>query len=241
MSIFVLVHGAWHGSWCWDKIVSNLNKFNYRSLALDLPSYYNETKGFQGINLKTYVDYVIDSIKNLQEPVFLVGHSMAGVIITQVANNRPDLVKGIIYVCAFIPENNNSLYSEEIKTKKPTVALNVIIKPEKNSIELKKTKKIEDIFYNQSSIGDVIYARKRLQNQPLKPFLDKVELLFDKFNHIPKLYIECLQDNAVSIEDQRRMSKNINCLVESLDSDHSPFLSNDLQLTEKIINFANKI
>jgi pimeloyl-ACP methyl ester carboxylesterase len=239
MSVFVLVHGAWHGSWCWDKVSTYIKEFGHQSLAIDLPNKYTEKKGFHGINLKTYVDYVVDVLDGLQKPVFLVGHSMAGVVVSQVANNRPDLIKGIIYVTAFIPEKNGSVSLEENKTKKPTVALNVNIDPEKNSIELKNTTKIIEIFYNQCSQQDVCDALEKLQKQPLKPFLDNINLSSGKFDSIPKLYIECLQDNAISIEDQRRMSQNVNCLIETLDSDHSPFLSHALELTKKIVNFAS--
>ena len=63
----------------------------------------------------------------------------------------------------------------------------------------------------------------------------KVSLSDEKFGSVKKLYIECLQDNTIRIEDQRRMHSKIQCDVVSIDTDHSPFFSATNQLVEVML------
>lgn len=83
--VYVLVHGAWHGSWCWRKVVPLLRAKGHTVFTPDLPGHYRSATPCADVTLKTYVDSISDLIVSNNHKVILVGHSMAGVVISQVA------------------------------------------------------------------------------------------------------------------------------------------------------------
>ena len=99
MTIFVLVHGASHGSWCWDKVVPLLEMKGHEALAVDLPgNTYGEFDIPLGqVNLGSYTDHVCKVLDQIDEPVVLVGHSLGGLTITQSAEYRPENVLAMLY------------------------------------------------------------------------------------------------------------------------------------------------
>jgi hypothetical protein len=159
------------------------------------------------------------------------------VVITQVAENMPDKIAHLIYVSGFIPEHGGSLMGEEQQASIPTVTAAITIDQAAASITLPmdSPKRIADLFYGQCSPGDVAYALAHVQPQPLRPFGDPVSISEGRFDRVPKMYIECLQDHAILIQDQRRMHARIDCDVASIDADHAPFFSAEEQLTALLL------
>ncbi|MCP5370053.1 MAG: alpha/beta fold hydrolase [Rickettsiaceae bacterium] len=232
MKNYIFVHGAWHGKWAFDKIIPKLKKsINVASVvALDLPGHYDNfnTHSFCDIRLKSYVNFVSDFIKsnNLYNS-YLVGHSMGGVVISQVGQDIPQYIDKLIYISAFIPNNNGSLVEEEQKANCPSIALHININTDNCSISINK-KVVKDIFYQHCAESDINLALSKIQDQPLLPFIEKVSL-GDNFNQLYKVYIECLKDKAINIEEQRRMNNICNKII-SIDTDHSPFFSSPDEL-----------
>ena len=85
MSTYVLVHGAWHGAWCWYKLTPLLQKLGHTVLTPDLPSHGIDKTPTAAITLKDYSLRVCEVLDSCPEPVILVGHSMGGVVITEAA------------------------------------------------------------------------------------------------------------------------------------------------------------
>lgn len=179
------------------------------------------------------VEYIERLIRPLPKPVVLVGHSVAGVVITQVAENMPDKINQLVYVSGFIPQHGGSLMDEERKASVPTVALEASIDEVEGTISL-NLPRARDLFYGKCSDEEVAYALCFLQKQPLRPFVDTVSFS-SRFETVPKLYIECLQDQAIRLENQRRMHSQVACEVASLDTDHSPFFSADRLLVDILV------
>lgn len=231
----ILIHGAWHGSWIWKDVAELITNLGYQTaLTPDLPGHADDfTGGFRDITLNEYVSYITNLAQNLSDPVVLVGHSMAGIIISQVAENIPSKIAYLIYVSGFIPNYSGSLIDEEKYFKFSKIASLVSINEKQYLISL-NPKIIKELFYNCCNDIDFKYAKARFQNQPLLPFLDKVSLSNEHFGSVPKFYIECLQDRAIDSSDQRRMYSKINCSTYSLNSDHSPFFSAKKNLVELI-------
>ena len=225
MKTFILIHGAWHNSFVWDNVKKQLLKLGHKVHTPDLPGHRsNKIQDFKKITL---ADYILEVAKLLLEndSIILVGHSMAGIIISQLAENFPEKIHKLVYLTAFIPDNNGCLLDEEKKAINPSVALEAIIDTEKSLISIKDSPKFKELFYNNCTAE--LYAKilPQIVDQPLEPFLDKVCLTQDKFGQVKKLYIECLDDKAISIQDQRRMQQKFALEVKSLKSDHSPFFT----------------
>ena len=93
MSTFVLVHGAFHGAWCWYKVVAALEARGHRAIAPDLPGHGLDRTPMEKCNLGLYVSTVVAAIETEKEPVVLVGHSLGGLTVTQVAERVPERVR----------------------------------------------------------------------------------------------------------------------------------------------------
>lgn len=224
MSTFVLVHGAWHGEWCWDKIVPSLQDAGHRVLTFDLPGHGKDKTPPSEVTLKNYTDHLCSILDNESERVILVGHSMGGIVITQTAEYRPEKIQLLVYLCAFLPTNEQTLLQilENDKKESPPA---VVLSEDKTNLELKDDL-IKDTFYGECSESDIFEAKRKLCVQPLLPFITPVRITEDHFEKVPRVYIETLKDNAISILCQREMCTKTPCRkIITLDTDHSPFFS----------------
>src|SRR3954470_22180640 len=97
---FVLVHGAWHGAWCWEALLPELGERGVEALAVDLPSDDPDA------GLADYAATVLEAV-GAREDVVLVGHSLGGITIPLVAAQRP--VRALAFVCALVPVPGASL------------------------------------------------------------------------------------------------------------------------------------
>lgn len=232
---FILLPGAWHASWCWRHITPILLKQGHSVITPDLPGHGLDKTPFSDISLKTYVDNISSIVASSQTPITLVGHSMAGVIISQIAENMPNKIDQLIYVAAYIPQNNRSLTQEAKKAKTPGVSTEMIIDEANNVINLRKTERIKELFFNACSKEEADEALQLLQKEPLRPFSDPITISKERFGKVGKLYIECMRDQAVQPEDQKRMYTQANCRVIKIDNaDHSPFFSTPRELANAL-------
>jgi len=111
MTTFVLVHGASHGSWCWDKVVPLLEAQGHDVVAVDLPgNTYGEFDIPPGqVTLDTYAQHGCKVLDQQDEPVVLVGHSLGGLTITQTAEYRPDKIKTLVYLTALLLRSGEAM------------------------------------------------------------------------------------------------------------------------------------
>ncbi len=233
--IYLLLHGAWHASWCWEAITPLLTQYGHSVIVPDLPGHGHDKTPFEDITLSTYVDSITAIVKSCIQPVTLVGHSMAGTIISQVAENIPEKIEQLIYVAAFIPANHESLSQEAKKSRFPGVSTEMRIDEDSNAITLQKSQRIRELFFNTCSQELADKAYSLLQKEPLRPFIEPIHISQERFARIKKLYVVCLQDKALMPEDQRRMYERVGCRVVTLvNADHSPFYSAPLALAQAI-------
>jgi hypothetical protein len=165
-----------------------------------------------------------------------VGHSLAGITVSQVAENIPERIKKLFYITAYIPSTGDSLIDEIKKSSSTPLSSESTIDLKKNSIALKKSLKIKQLFYNLCPDEDSFFSMNLLQNEPYRPFLEAVTLTNTKFGKVEKIYIECLKDNVLAEDDQHRMYSQHGCDVVSINADHSPFFSAPRELANAILD-----
>jgi len=233
---FILLHGAWHTNWCWQYVIPLLEKEGVRVLAPNLPGHGDHPLPIAKVNLETYVDFVVDLIKQQPGLVTLVGHSMAGIILSQVANIIPEHIKQLVYVTAFVVDDNHALVDAAKNFSAEGVSAHFIVDVANNSIALKKTNTIKELFYNCCSADDAQKAYSLLQAEPYQPFHDLLNLSVAHYGKVKKCYIECLQDVSILPFDQRQMYTGRIAKISAIDADHSPMLSAPVQLTHAILN-----
>lgn len=236
---YLLVHGAWHGAWCWDKLIAELESRGESAVAIDLPGHGKGERAGWHISLDDYADAVNASAETLGGNVHLVGHSMGGVVISEAAERRPDLYQSLTYATAFLLPSGQSLLSAASSCDSP---------------DLKKANKLPNLirgygridprfavaaFYNSCSEEDASIAVSRLCAQSLRPFLKKLNLTDKKWGSIRRNYVFCEQDNAIPLKNQRLFVEALPCdNTVSLDTDHSPFMSAPEELAESLLSLT---
>jgi len=110
---FVLVHGTWHGGWCWRRVADALEKKGHKVYAPSLTGVADRSHLLtRDVNLTTHVNDVVNLVKweDLKD-IVLVGHSSAGFVITQAVEQIGPQVASIIYLDAFVPQAGDNLIS----------------------------------------------------------------------------------------------------------------------------------
>jgi pimeloyl-ACP methyl ester carboxylesterase len=112
MATFVLVHGAWHGSWCWKRVRKALQAQGHEVFTPTLTGVGERSHLLSpDVNLDTHIEDVVNLIRweDLSD-VVLCGHSYGGCVITGVADRLLDRISALVYLDAFVPEDGQSLY-----------------------------------------------------------------------------------------------------------------------------------
>jgi pimeloyl-ACP methyl ester carboxylesterase len=97
---FALIHGAWHGAWCWEPLVAELERRGHRAVAVDLPCDDPAVTTFD--NAEQVVEAVGDA-----DDVVVVGHSLGGIVAPVAAQLRP--VRKVVLLAALVPRPGRSL------------------------------------------------------------------------------------------------------------------------------------
>ncbi len=226
MSRYILVHGAWHGSWCWEKVVPLLIQAGHQVETLDLPGHGQDRTPIREITLAAYTKRVCKTLDAQAEPVILVGHSMGGIVITQVAEERPEKIQTLVYLTAFLPQNGESLLQVARMNTDSLLTPNLMANEEQGYLTFKEGAPLKEIFYADCPDEDVARAKSLLVLQAVAPMATPVRITAEHFGRVPRVYIECLRDRTISPSIQKMMYTATPCqTILSMETSHSPFFS----------------
>lgn len=234
---YVLVHGAWADESAWGFVRNELaQKANV--VVVNLPAHGADNTYGAGVGLANYVKTVSDAINTVSGRVILVGHSMAGAIISQVAENMPGKIDRLIYVAAYLPKNGESVQgiNTSFYGNKPIEIFSFnqdysLVSIKKEALPTVVCADCPD--YMKETI--VKYHRA----EPTKGFNDVVKL-GNNFKAIPKYYISTKNDNAVPYALQQKMIKangQIKQVVE-METSHLPFVVKPQEFLQNIWQFS---
>ncbi len=108
---FVLVHGAWHGGWCWRRVSDRLERQGHKVFTPTLTGLGERSHLLRaGINVSTHITDVANVLKweGLSD-VVLCGHSYGGLVVSGVAEQMGPAIGSIVFLDAFVPENGDSM------------------------------------------------------------------------------------------------------------------------------------
>lgn len=238
MSTFVLVHGAWHGAWSWKFVAPLLERAGHKVVAADLPGLGDDQTPIGDISLPSYADAIAAVVKAQDEPVTLVGHSMGGFVITQVAEMLPEKIDALAYVCAFLPANGESM-QDWAQRGFGGLAMEDLVFAEDGLSAILVDDAISHKLYHDVAPDRASWAKSNIRPQALAPWMQPVATTVERFGGVDRHYVECLNDQAVPIEMQRAMVAALpSRSVASLASGHSPFLSVPEALADALLQIA---
>lgn len=225
MSTFLLVHGAWHGAWCWYKLAPRLERAGHRVVAPDLAGLGRDQTPLKEVSLAGWADQIARQVESEREAVTLVGHSRAGIVISEVAERCPERLERLVYLAAFLPRDGQCLVDLAQQDADSLIPPNRSVSPDGLSTSIRPEAERE-IFYGQCPDEDVWLAKRLLRPEPLAPLATPIRISAGRHGRVPRSYVLCLRDRAVSTSLQRHMLAATPCeRVLEIDTDHSPFLS----------------
>ncbi len=155
--------------------------------ALDLPGHGRDKTPLREITLAAYTNRVREAIDAHAEPVILVGHSLGGIVITQVAEERPDKIQRLVYLTALLPRNGETARLFAQIESDSLLVPNLVVKREQGY----------QTFKEGAPLEDADRAISLLVPQPLAPGGTPVSITAERFGRVPRVYIECLLDRAI--------------------------------------------
>ncbi len=234
MHRFLLIHGTSHGAWCWRNLLPFLNISGHCVRAIDLPGRGRNPMPFAQITLQSQAECITDA---LTAPTILVGHSAAGYAITAAAEQDPRHIKGLIYLCAYVPQSGVSL--ADMRRKGPSQPLrNAIIRHPDNMSFGFEPSLIKEKFYHDCPPETVALATENLCAEAIAPQETALHLTL-RSQSLPRAYIRCTEDRAIPPEYQSDMARPMPHV--DLPTGHSPFFAAPKRLAETLLAIADQL
>jgi pimeloyl-ACP methyl ester carboxylesterase len=221
---FGLVHGAWHGGWCWDRLIPELTRYGHRAVAVDLPC------EDPAAGASRYAE-VADAALPRTDDLVLVGHSLGGLTIPLVAARRP--VRLLVFLCAALPLPGRSL-DEQIAAEPGIYAPGYATHPGRRvhadgSASWADQESVREVFYHDCAPADVGWAWPRLRRQAGAPRVEPCPLA--AWPAVPCVSIIGREDHAINPAWSRRAARErLGVDAIELAGSHSPFLGRPAEL-----------
>ncbi len=238
MSSFVLVHGAWSDASAWDAVADLLRDGGHTVVAPGLPGHGSDPADPADVMLDTYADVVVAAAESLGGDVVLVGHSMAGTVISTVAERHPQLAAQLVYVAAFLLTSGESLYG--FTQTSPGMAdslLGPALRPGDGVLAVDPDRFVA-AFCAQADGALAAAALTSLRPEPLAPLGTPITVSDGRWGAVPRAYVHTTADACVSPASQREMVTAIPTPTWSLDSDHLVMLSHPVALATLLADIA---
>jgi len=215
MKSILLVHGAWHGAWCWNLVEKELKNKGVDARSLNLP--------FTGVN--DDIASVSNVLEDIDNQVILLGHSYGGIVISSAAEAK-DNVDQLIYLSAILLEPGESMQLDGSKIQ---------IDVDENLMSEVKESSAIPAFY-----GDVDPKLAKASIELLRPFpiVSGSQGIGEAWREKHSTYIVCREDKAIPPELQYVMAKKADRIIE-WECGHSPFLSKPKLVIDLLLKLAS--
>lgn len=238
MSTYIVVHGAWMDATSWERVIPLLEGAGHTVVAPDLPGHGADATASANVSLQGYVDRIVADIEAQPAPVILVGHSMAGTVISGAAERRPDRIELLVYLAAYLARDGESLFQLAGSDADSHLGPNLVPDQERGVIAV-RPEAMRDAFFADCAAADAARFGARVRPEPLAPLATPVTVTDANFGRVPRAYITTLRDHAVSPALQRRMVEATPCrVVRTIESGHAPFVSRPAELVAALTALA---
>lgn len=232
MADFVLVHGAWHGAWCWKKILPGLWSAGHRAFPVSLTGTGERAHQLsRDITLRTHADDVaaVIEMEELQE-VILVGHSYGGMVITAVADRMPERIRRLVYLDAVVPqpgESWSSTHAEQTRTQRlQAIAASGSIPP------------ADPAMFGLTG-DDAAWVARRQRPHPGGTYDDPLHFDAARIAALPRTFIDCTDPALATIAVMRaRVRDEPGWDVQEIATGHDAMISAPDELLRMLLAMA---
>ncbi|MGL4766789.1 MAG: alpha/beta fold hydrolase [Formosimonas sp.] len=238
MAQFVLVHGAWHGAWCWQKVLPILRGAGHEAYAVCLTGTGERAHLLNAdINLRTHINDVLAEIR-MQElsEVILVGHSYAGMVITGVADELLEStqhpLKHLVYLDAVTPHNGESWSSRH---SDETRAARIASAAQHGGLALP----VADAAVFGLAGEDLHWVNRRMTPQPFGVYQDPLHFSAPRLASVPRTFIDCNSPALKTVAIMRqRVRSEPNWQVFELETGHDAMVSAPKELCDILLKLT---
>jgi pimeloyl-ACP methyl ester carboxylesterase len=222
--LLALVHGGFHGAWCWDFLVPELSERGFRTSAVDLPSQV------PGLGASAYADVLVQSLPE-DEDVVVIGHSAAGLVIPLLADRRR--VSRLIFLAALVPVIGQSLAEQNsFKTERKDSAQAGFATDEGGLISMDPAV-AKKVFYHDCSDEAAAWAVERLIPNDSTIVTETTPL--EHWPSVPSSSIVCTEDRAIPLaQGMASAQEQLGATPVRFPGGHSPFLARPAELASVI-------
>jgi pimeloyl-ACP methyl ester carboxylesterase len=242
---FVLVHGGFHGAWCWSLTIPELERLGHNAIAIDLPAH-----GERRDERSTIADRRDAIVEVLEPGDILVGHSGGGFDITFAADAAPARPAHLVYLAAGLPlegrttlEATGGAEAEDEERRSDVKQLmsdetgmsNFIAPNAAGRLECVDYEATRAFFYHDCDDETAEWAFKQLTPAPTEFLLETVRLPNFWAAEIPRSYVICLEDRAKPKSASMDTCERLGVVPLAIDGSHSPFLSRPADLARVLV------
>ena len=238
MAHLVLVHGAWQGSWVWELVTPRLSTAGHSCHAVDLPGSAPDIDNRAGVTFADQVEFLKRLLTEIGEPAIVIAHSGGGLAASQIAEEAPDRVAGIVYVTGMmLPDGSRFPEIVESCTENEPAASGIwpLLVHSAGLTEVPEAAAVE-IFFHDCDPGAAAAAAANLTPQSNAARDVAPRLTAGRFGTVPRVYIEALRDRSVLPVVQRRMQALVpGATIRSIDTGHAPMFADPEGLSALLI------
>ena len=223
---YVLVHGMSHGGWAWEALARRLERNGHRVIAPDLPGHGRRAHERGRASVDGYARAVAEAM--MQAGIargIVVGHSMGGVVIPKVAEIVPARVAHLVFLAAVVLRDGESLLGAQVAAPARPL-LEGLARSGGGAVQYPAVMEWAR-WLNDLPAGDarVVEALARMTPQPIRPWVERVDMRRFYAMDVPRTYIRCLRDNAVTPARAAQYAARLGVTPIDLDCAHEPMLS----------------
>jgi pimeloyl-ACP methyl ester carboxylesterase len=239
MASFILVAGACHGAWCWQRVVPLLEAAGHDTVTTDLLGMGKDRTSLAKATLGAWADQMARIVVDQEQPVVLVGHSRGGIVISETAERVPDHIHTLVYLTAILAANGQTLQDAAQTDSRSDHSASVVTRNADGTAMTFRPDALERILYNTTEPDWVACAKANVGPEPMTSFTTPLHLSKERYGRLRRAYIECSDDKTIPLSLQRTMQAALPCdPVVTMATDHSPFFSAPQELAKNLMAIA---
>jgi pimeloyl-ACP methyl ester carboxylesterase len=233
MHTFVLIHGGWHGAWCWSRVAKRLREDGHDVFTPSLTGLADRSHLLTDtVGLKTHVDDVVNLLKweNLSD-VVLVGHSYGGIVISEVAERAAPALRAVVFLDAFLPDDGQSLAEIAAPRVRELIA-QALAAGETTLAPFPAT------VFNLNE-ADRAWVDAKCTPQPLRTFTDRVSLSGARDRIARKVYVRATAYESATYDAALAQTRAAGWRTYEVPCGHDVMIDMPERLAEILVEVAN--